>query len=161
MDKELQNIINLIENNRAKGFETTLSKSSSEISKIIEKPFNNKEITEQEAEKLFLIDNSTDLSSLVIAADIARKEDVGDDVTFDNLSEEDPVIICDMDYYQIPAAFRRVLKLSKLNEIVEMTSNKEKKLVDFLPDTQNEIFDKENIQVKRNYKLESKSCENT
>ena len=82
MDKELQNIINLIENNRAKGFETTLSKSSSEISKIIEKPFNNKEITEQEAEKLFLIDNSTDLSSLVIAADIARKEDVGDDVTF-------------------------------------------------------------------------------
>ena len=35
MDKELQNIINLIENNRAKGFETTLSKSSSEISKII------------------------------------------------------------------------------------------------------------------------------
>ena len=50
MDKELQNIINLIENNRAKGFETTLSKSSSEISKIIEKPFNNKEITEQEAE---------------------------------------------------------------------------------------------------------------
>ncbi|MDA9748148.1 5-amino-6-(D-ribitylamino)uracil--L-tyrosine 4-hydroxyphenyl transferase CofH [bacterium] len=82
MDKELQNIINLIENNRAKGFETTLSKSSSEISKIIEKPFNNKEITEQEAEKLFLIDNTTDLSSLVIAADIARKEDVGDDVTF-------------------------------------------------------------------------------
>ena len=66
----------LIENNRAKGFETTLSKSSSEISKIIEKPFNNKEITEQEAEKLFLIDNTTDLSSLVIAADIARKEDV-------------------------------------------------------------------------------------
>ena len=43
MDKELQNIINLIENNRAKGFETTLSKSSSEISKIIEKPFNNKD----------------------------------------------------------------------------------------------------------------------
>ena len=82
MDKELKKIINTIENNRAKGFETTLSKSSSDISKIIEKPINNKEITEQEAEKLFLIDNSFDLSSLVIAADLARKEDIGDDVTF-------------------------------------------------------------------------------
>ena len=82
MDKQLKNIINQIENNRAKGFESTLSKSSSDISKIIEKPFNNKEITEEEAEKLFLIDNPFDLSSLVIAADLARKEDIGDDVTF-------------------------------------------------------------------------------
>ena len=82
MDSELKDIINKIEDNRTKGLDSTMLKSSSDISKIIEKPFINQEITEEEAEKLFLIDNIDELSSLVIAADKARKEDIGDDVTY-------------------------------------------------------------------------------
>ena len=82
MDSELKDIINKIEDNRTKGLDSTMLKSSSDISKIIEKPFINQEITEEEAEKLFLSDNIDELSSLVIAADKARKEDIGDDVTY-------------------------------------------------------------------------------
>lgn len=74
------------------------------------------------------------------------KVKLNDEVVFDNFKEEEQVIWYDMDYYQIPAAFRRVLKLSKLHEIVEMTSNREVKLLDFLPDTQNKIFDHQKIK---------------
>ena len=64
-----------------------------------------------------------------------------DEAVFDNLAEEKEVIWYDMDYYQVPAALRRVLKLSKLHEIVEFVSSKVLKMIDFLPDTQNQIFD--------------------
>ena len=82
MEEDLKKIIDEIENNRAKGLDYILSKSNEEIVKIISKPLNNQEISESEAEELFLIDNNTDLSSLVLLADQIRKEDVGDDVTY-------------------------------------------------------------------------------
>ena len=82
MEETLKKIIDKIENNRVKGIDSSLSSTSSEIGKIITKPFEDKEISEEEAVKLFLIEDSEDLASLVIAADNARKEDVGDDVTY-------------------------------------------------------------------------------
>ena len=82
MEETLKKIIDKIEDNRVKGIGSSLSSTSSEIGKIITKPFEDKEISEEEAVKLFLIEDSEDLASLVIAADNARKEDVGDDVTY-------------------------------------------------------------------------------
>lgn len=82
MEETLKKIIDKIEDNRVKGIDSSLSSTSSEIGKIITKPFEDKEISEEEAVKLFLIEDLEDLASLVIAADNARKEDVGDDVTY-------------------------------------------------------------------------------
>ena len=82
MEKDLQKVLDEIENYRAKGIDYTLSKTSDTVAKIINKPLNNKEITEKEAETLFLIDNNIDLSALVLIADMVRKEDVGNDVTY-------------------------------------------------------------------------------
>ena len=82
MEDTLKKIIDKIEDNRIKGLDSSLSSSSSEIAKIINKSFEKKEISEEEAIKLFLIEDSDELASLVIAADNARKEDVGDDVTY-------------------------------------------------------------------------------
>jgi hypothetical protein len=40
----------------------------------------------------------------------------------------------------MPAVLRRVLKMSKLNETVEITSNLKYKLLDHISDTKNNIF---------------------
>ena len=81
MEKELRKVLDEIENNRVKGSDYILSKSTEEIANIITKPLNDREITQEEAEKLFLIDKNIDLSALVVIADDIRKEDVGEYVT--------------------------------------------------------------------------------
>ena len=55
MEDSLKKIIDKIEDNRIKGLDSSLSNSSSEIAKIINKPFEKQEISEEEAVKLFLI----------------------------------------------------------------------------------------------------------
>ena len=82
MDNELKKIIDDIENNRIKGLDSLFSRASEKIASILNKSLNKEEITEKEAEKLFLIESVDDLSLLVILADQIRKEDVGNDVTY-------------------------------------------------------------------------------
>ena len=82
MDDGLKKIIDDIENNRQKGLEYLLSNGSKKIVSILNKSINKKEISEKEAEELFLIEDVNDLSLLVVLADKIRKEDVGDDVTY-------------------------------------------------------------------------------
>ena len=53
MEETLKKIIDKIEDNRVKGIDSSLSSTSSEIGKIITKPFEGKEISEEEAVKLF------------------------------------------------------------------------------------------------------------
>ena len=82
MDDGLKKIIDDIENNRQKGLDYLLSNGSKKIVSILNKSINKKEISEKEAEELFLIEDVNDLSLLVVLADKIRKEDVGDDVTY-------------------------------------------------------------------------------
>ena len=82
MEDGLKKIIDDIENNRQKGLDYLLSNGSKKIVSILNKSINKKEISEKEAEELFLIEDVNDLSLLVVLADKIRKEDVGDDVTY-------------------------------------------------------------------------------
>ena len=82
MEEDLKRILDEIENNRAKGLSYALSKANEDIVSIIKKPTKGEEITEKEAEQLFLIENDMDLSALVLMADKIRKDDVGDDITY-------------------------------------------------------------------------------
>ena len=82
MEEDLKRILDEIENNRAKGLGYALSKANEDIVSIIKKPTKGEEITEKEAEQLFLIENDMDLSALVLMADKIRKDDVGDDITY-------------------------------------------------------------------------------
>lgn len=66
-----------------------------------------------------------------------------DDTTIFNNFEGDPVIY-DLEAYQCPAVLRRVLKQTKLEEIVEIKSTNRNKLLDHMPDTQG-IFDKDKM----------------
>tara|TARA_E500000331_G_scaffold43613_4_gene36233 strand:+ start:30827 stop:32038 length:1212 start_codon:yes stop_codon:yes gene_type:complete len=82
MDNELKKIIDDIENNRVKGLDYLFGRASEKIVSILNKSLNKEEITEKDAEKLFLIESIDDLSLLVVLADQIRKEDVGNDVTY-------------------------------------------------------------------------------
>ena len=60
-----------------------------------------------------------------------------DEPLFDNLSQKDgdhAPLIYDLESYQIPAVFRRVLMFTKLGEVIEIKTTKENKLIDNLPD---------------------------
>ena len=78
MDNELKKIIDDIESNRVKGLDYLFGRASEKIVSILNKSLNKEEITEKDAEKLFLIESVDDLSLLVVLADQIRKEDVGD-----------------------------------------------------------------------------------
>ena len=67
------------------------------------------------------------------------KLEIDDTTAYDNF-EGEPVIY-DLEAYQCPAVLRRVLKTTKLEEIVEIKSTNRNKLLDHMPDTQG-IFDK-------------------
>ena len=82
MDNELKKIIDDIESNRVKGLDYLFGRASEKIVSILNKSLNKEEITEKDAEKLFLIESVDDLSLLVVLADQIRKEDVGNDVTY-------------------------------------------------------------------------------
>ena len=60
----------------------SFGRASEKIVSILNKSLNKEEITEKDAEKLFLIESVDDLSLLVVLADQIRKEDVGNDVTY-------------------------------------------------------------------------------
>ena len=54
----------------------------------------------------------------------------------------------------MPAVLRRVLKMSKLNETVEITSNLKYKLLDHISDTKNNIFVIDKMkQYEKNIKI--------
>lgn len=76
------------------------------------------------------------------------KLEVGGSALFDNMNDEseDSLLWCDMDLYQLPATLRRVLKISKLHELVEINGGRADKLLDPLPDTQNHLFDRPEIK---------------
>ena len=82
MEEDLKRILDEIENNGVKGLSYALSKANEDIVSVIKKPTKGEEITEKEAEQLFLIENDMDLSALVLMADKIRKDDVGDDITY-------------------------------------------------------------------------------
>ena len=62
MDNELKKIIDDIENNRIKGLDYLFGRASEKIVSILNKSLNKEEITEKDAEKLFLIESVDDLS---------------------------------------------------------------------------------------------------
>tara|TARA_B110000285_G_C14956036_1_gene529232 strand:+ start:122 stop:610 length:489 start_codon:yes stop_codon:yes gene_type:complete len=66
------------------------------------------------------------------------KLQVDDEVLHDDFDSE-PVTY-EMEDYHMPAVLRRVLKMSKLNEIVQITSDLKYKLLDHISDTKNSIF---------------------
>jgi len=80
--EDIKKLIPLIEENRALGLAGALSKINSQAGLIIEKALAGKEITVKEGEYLFHITDPQEISSLAIAADHIRKEDVGDTVTY-------------------------------------------------------------------------------
>ena len=71
---------------------------------------------------------------------------------YDNF-DSDPVFY-EMEDYFMPAVLRRVLKMSKLNELVEITSNLKYKLLDHISDTKNNIFVIDNMKAfKKDIKI--------
>ena len=84
------------------------------------------------------------------------KLEIDDEVAFDNFNGGEPVIY-DLEAYQCPAVLRRVLKMSKLEDVVEIKSKNKNKLLDHMRDTQG-IFDKEKMakfqdEIKITFKL--------
>ena len=67
---------------------------------------------------------------------------------FDNLKQnpgDPPPVIYDLEAYQLPAVLRRVLKSTKLDEVITITSSRRNKLIDNLPDETYGIFDIDKI----------------
>ena len=80
------------------------------------------------------------------------KLQVDDDILFDSF-DSDPVFY-EMEDYFMPAVLRRVLKMSKLNELVEITSNLKYKLLEHISDTKNNIFVIDNMKgFKKDIKI--------
>tara|TARA_B110000285_G_C15038391_1_gene570551 strand:+ start:326 stop:547 length:222 start_codon:yes stop_codon:yes gene_type:complete len=71
------------------------------------------------------------------------KIEIDGEVHFDNF-EKNEAVIYDLEAYQCPAVLRRVLKQSKLDDVVEITSTNRNKLFDHLPDSLG-IFDIEKL----------------
>lgn len=75
---------------------------------------------------------------------IKLKLEVGETTVFDNLSSDvedaKPPFVYDMDEYQLPAVLRRVLKVSKLREVVELITTRPVKVLDSLEDVKHQLF---------------------
>ena len=56
------------------------------------------------------------------------------------MNDEEKSLTYDLEEYQIPAVFRRVLKQAKLQEIVQITCKNRQKLTDHLID-KHKVFD--------------------
>ena len=80
--EDIKDLIPLIEENRALGLDGALSKVNGQTGNIIDKALAGGEITIKEGEHLFHITDPQEISSLALAADHIRKEDVGDTVTY-------------------------------------------------------------------------------
>jgi 7,8-didemethyl-8-hydroxy-5-deazariboflavin synthase CofH subunit len=80
--ENIKEIIQRIEENRSYGLDTLLSRVNGKTSQIIYKALVGEEISVEEGEYLFNIEDIDELSLLVVAADHIRREDVGDVVTY-------------------------------------------------------------------------------
>ncbi len=80
--EEIKNVIEKIKENREAGIDSLLSRVNGKTSKIIEKAYLGDEITIDEGEHLFLLEDPEALAALCLAADDIRKQDVGDIVTY-------------------------------------------------------------------------------
>lgn len=65
---------------------------------------------------------------------VRLKLEIDGKTTHDSLSEDSEPLLYDLEEFQVPAVFRKVIKQTKLEELVQMTSTKKTKLQDLLPD---------------------------
>jgi 7,8-didemethyl-8-hydroxy-5-deazariboflavin synthase CofH subunit len=79
---DIKETIDRIEENRAMGLDSLLSKVNGTAARIINKALVGDEISVEEGEELFKIEDPDEISALAIAADEIRKEDVGDVITY-------------------------------------------------------------------------------
>ena len=79
---EMEEVKQRIVENRSLGLDALISKVNGRTAEIINKSFNGYEISVEEGEHLFNIDDIDELSLLAIAADEMRREDVGDVITY-------------------------------------------------------------------------------
>ncbi len=79
---EMEEVKQKITENRSLGLHSLLSKVNGRTAEIINKSFNGYEISVEEGEHLFNIQDVDELSLLAIAADEMRREDVGDVITY-------------------------------------------------------------------------------
>jgi hypothetical protein len=56
------------------------------------------------------------------------------------MGDDSAPLLYDLEEFQMPAALRRVIKQTKLSDVVEIVSKKPNKLLDNLPDSHN-VFD--------------------
>ena len=80
--EEIKDVIEKIKENREAGIDSLLSRVNGKTSKIIEKAYLGDEITIDEGEHLFLLEDPEALAALCLAADDIRKQDVGDVITY-------------------------------------------------------------------------------
>ena len=80
--EDIQDLMPVIEEGRAAGLDHALSKVNGKTGFIIDKALCGGEITVKEGEHLFYIDDPEEIAALALAADLIRKDDVGDVVTY-------------------------------------------------------------------------------
>ena len=80
--KDIKLAIEKIEEQRASGLDSILSKVNGSTGRIINKALVGDEVTVEDGQKLFAIDDLDELSALALAADEIRRQDVGDVVTY-------------------------------------------------------------------------------
>jgi 7,8-didemethyl-8-hydroxy-5-deazariboflavin synthase CofH subunit len=80
--EELKDIAGRIEENRSLGLDALLSRVNGRTAQIVNKALVGEEVSVEEGEHLFNIQDYGEISLLAIAADEIRKEDVGDVVTY-------------------------------------------------------------------------------
>jgi 2-iminoacetate synthase ThiH len=79
---DIKEAIDRIEENRAMGLDSLLSKVNGTTGRIINKALVGDEVSVEDGEALFGIEDLDEISALAIAADEIRKQDVGDVITY-------------------------------------------------------------------------------
>ena len=79
---EMDEIKQRINENRSLGLDGLLSNVNGRTAEIINKSLTGNEISVEEGEHLFNMQNTDEISLLAIAADEIRREDVGDVITY-------------------------------------------------------------------------------
>jgi len=80
--EQINDAIKRIEESKNQGLDALLSKVIGRTARIIDKAFMGEEVSVDEGEHLFGIQDMDELSALSIAADEIRREDVGDIITY-------------------------------------------------------------------------------
>lgn len=82
MPARLKDLIDFVNDRRESGVEACLSRISPEPAGIIGKALESGEVSVPEADVLFAMESPDEMAALAVAADRARKEDVGEVVTY-------------------------------------------------------------------------------